>query len=155
MTGDQSTKVMNTKSILASKTVWVQVIAFLSTFIPAVGDWLRANPVEFVAALGAVNVLVRFITSGSITIFPGDTGTTTGTSGGTSLFIVCGTAAALMGSLPSCYTTVTTNTLPDGTKVTVTAKSSDPVAIKAALDAATLIVPVVEKLAVKQSTAKP
>ena len=80
-------------------------------------------------------------------------GITGGSSGGVNLLLMLVTAAAFMGALPSCTTTVTTNTLPDGTKVTVTAKSSDPVAIKAALDAATLIVPVVEQLATKQSTA--
>ena len=57
-------------------------------------------------------------------------------------------------ALAACTTTVTTNTLPDGTKVTVTAKSSDPVAIKAAMDAAQLIAPIVQAEIAKQS-AKP
>lgn len=51
----------------------------------------------------------------------------------------------------SCTTTTTTQLLPDGTKVVVVAKSSDPVAIKAALDAASIIAPVVEKLAIEQA----
>lgn len=51
----------------------------------------------------------------------------------------------------ACTVTTTTNTLPDGTKVVIVAKSSDPVAIKAALDAAAIITPVVERLAAKQS----
>lgn len=55
----------------------------------------------------------------------------------------------LIACLTGCSTVVTTNTLPDGTKVTVTAKSADPVAIRAALDAAAMIVPVVEALAEK------
>lgn len=53
--------------------------------------------------------------------------------------------------LSGCATTVTTNTLPDGTKVSVTAKSSDPVAIKAAMDAAILLLPIIESIATKQS----
>ena len=57
-------------------------------------------------------------------------------------------------ALASCTTTVTTNTLPDGTKVTVTSKSSDPVAIKAAMDTAQLIAPIVQAEIAKQS-AKP
>jgi len=57
-------------------------------------------------------------------------------------------------ALCACATTVTTSVLPDGTKVTVTAKSADPVAIKAALDSAAIIVAVVDNLAAKQS-AKP
>ena len=59
----------NSKNIIASKTLWVQVVAVVSTFIPAVGEFLRANPEGFVAALAAVNVLVRFATSGRVTLF--------------------------------------------------------------------------------------
>ena len=32
--------------------------------MPAVRDWFESNPVEFTAALGAVNVLLRFVTVG-------------------------------------------------------------------------------------------
>ena len=53
--------------------------------------------------------------------------------------------------LASCATVVTTNTLPDGTVVTVPAKSADPVAIKAALDAAVLISPIIDKLTAQQT----
>ena len=53
-------------------------------------------------------------------------------------------------ALCACTVTTTTNTLPDGTKVVVVAKSSDPVAIKAALTAAAIITPVVERIASKQ-----
>lgn len=60
--------------------------------------------------------------------------------------------AALVLVTSSCTTTTTTNLLPDGTKVVIVAKSSDPVAIKAALDAAAIIGPVVERLAAKQTT---
>jgi hypothetical protein len=55
-------------------------------------------------------------------------------------------------ALASCTTTVTTNTLPDGTVVTVKARSADPVAIKAALDAATLIQPTVDKIITQQNS---
>ena len=64
------------------------------------------------------------------------------------------TKLALLGlviALTSCVTTVTTNTLPDGTVVTVKARSADPVAIKAALDAATLIQPTVDKIIAQQN----
>lgn len=58
-----------------------------------------------------------------------------------------------IGLLQACSTTVTdtTNTLPDGTKVTttVTAKSSDPAAIAAAEQAAATLVPLIETLAKK------
>lgn len=54
-------------------------------------------------------------------------------------------------ALCSCTVTTTTSVLPDGTKVIVVAKSADPVAIRAAMDAAELITPVVEKLAIEQA----
>lgn len=56
------------KNILTSKTFWVQVAAFASTFVPAIGEWLRSNPEGFVGALAAVNVLVRFATAGRVTL---------------------------------------------------------------------------------------
>lgn len=52
----------------------------------------------------------------------------------------------------ACVTTVTTNTLPDGTVVTVKARSADPVAVKAALEAAALIQPTVDKIITQQNS---
>lgn len=60
------------KPFWQSKTVWLQVLALVCMFIPAVQAWVVKNPVEFVAVLGAVNTLVRWVTSGSISIFPPD-----------------------------------------------------------------------------------
>lgn len=57
------------KSILTSKTFWVQVVTFLSVFVPAVQQWLASNPEQFLGALAAVNVLVRFATKGKVTLF--------------------------------------------------------------------------------------
>lgn len=93
------------KSFLQSKTIWLQIVAVLCMFIPAVKGWFAANPVEFVAALGALNVLVRFCTSGKVTVFADATGSQS-QSGGTSgmtLLLACATAAGLgVLSLPSC-----------------------------------------------------
>lgn len=47
-----------------SRTLWINVAALLSLLVPAVRDWLAANPVEFTSALGAINVLLRFVTVG-------------------------------------------------------------------------------------------
>lgn len=47
-----------------SRTLWINVAALLSLLVPAVRDWLAANPVEFTSALGAINVLLRFVTLG-------------------------------------------------------------------------------------------
>lgn len=71
----------------------------------------------------------------------------TSQSGGTSgmtLLLACATAAGLgVLSLPSCATTVTQTTLPDGTVITVTAKASDADAISAAVAMSELILPII------------
>jgi hypothetical protein len=95
---------MNSKSIFLSKTFWVQIAAVVSLAVPAVREWLDANPEQFVAALAAVNVLVRFATSGKISILgagePEEPGSRPG--GPLPLWVLIGTAAALLGALPSC-----------------------------------------------------
>jgi hypothetical protein len=63
------TGTMNTKTIFKSKTFWIQALAVAAAFIPQVRAWVAANPVEFAAALAAVNVLVRFATSGKVNVF--------------------------------------------------------------------------------------
>lgn len=40
------------------------MVALLATLIPAVDDWLKANPTEFVSALAGLNIFVQFISSG-------------------------------------------------------------------------------------------
>lgn len=59
---------MKTKSFWKSKTLWVQVASLASAMLPPVQQWLTANPVEFVAALAAVNVVIRFVTSGRVAL---------------------------------------------------------------------------------------
>lgn len=59
---------MNKKPIYQSKTFWAQIVAVVSTTVPAVGDFIRENPEGFVAVLGALNVLVRFATKGGVTL---------------------------------------------------------------------------------------
>ena len=68
-----------------SRTFWVNLVALLSLIVPAVRDWLAANPVEFVSALGAVNVLLRFVTAGKYEIkeFPDDSEEEKETASGT------------------------------------------------------------------------
>ena len=69
MLGATRDPTMNTKSIVQSKTFWIQLIAFASAFFPPARAWMVANPETAVGALGALNIVVRFITSGKITIF--------------------------------------------------------------------------------------
>lgn len=56
------------KPFWTSKTFWLNTLALVSTLIPAVGEWVKANPVEFAQAMAAANVLLRFITSGKISL---------------------------------------------------------------------------------------
>lgn len=62
------------KTIFLSKTFWLQVIALAALLFPPVAAWMRSNPVEYLSALAAVNVLLRFATSGAVSILPGSTG---------------------------------------------------------------------------------
>jgi hypothetical protein len=87
---------MNTKTILLSKTFWLQVITLLSLLIPAVDVWVHKNPEQFVAVWAALNVIVRFVTSGKVSLISEDA------TGMARLMMLGGTAAALMTSLPSC-----------------------------------------------------
>lgn len=62
------------KTIFLSKTFWLQIVALLILIFPPVAAWMRANPVDYLAALAAVNVLLRFFTSGAVTILPASAG---------------------------------------------------------------------------------
>lgn len=55
---------MNTTPFYFSRTFWVNLVALLSLVLPDVRAWLDANPVEFGAALAALNVILKFITVG-------------------------------------------------------------------------------------------
>ena len=58
-------------------------------------------------------------------------------------------------ALTSCVTTVSTSTLPDGTKVTVTSKTADAASIAAAVAAAQTIAPIVDKMIDRQTPPTP
>ena len=91
------------KSILLSKTFWLQVVSVLSLMIPQVKAWLDTNPEQVLAVFAALNVLVRFISSGKVSIFSGDK-ENSGSAGGLSpcvLGIACAVGLAV-GGLPSC-----------------------------------------------------
>jgi len=95
-----------TKSFLLSKTFWVQVISVLSLLIPQVKSWLDTNPEQVLAVFAALNVLVRFISNGKVSIFSGDK-ENSGSAGGLSpcvLGIACAAGLAV-GGLPSCSPT--------------------------------------------------
>jgi len=55
-----------------SRTFYVNAAALLSLLLPAVREWLKNNPVDFVTALTGVNILLRFITYGKHQISSGN-----------------------------------------------------------------------------------
>lgn len=89
------------KSIFFSKTFWLQVVALVSAMFPVVQDWLVRNPVQFVAVLAALNVIVRFITSGKVSILD-DTPPVNGIGFWFSVAIGCVCGTALASGLVSC-----------------------------------------------------
>ena len=99
------------KNILLSKTFWVQIVALLVLVFPAVKSWFDSNPVEYLTALAAVNVLLRFVTRGAVSILPGATAGAepsecddeTGNSGGLLAWLPPAALAGLVGfSSPGC-----------------------------------------------------
>ena len=82
-TTPQQTKKTTTPWYL-SRTFWINLAALLSLLLPSVREWLENNPVDFVTALGGVNVLLRFITYGKhqISSDSDDSDTTSGDGGG-------------------------------------------------------------------------
>ena len=92
------------KTIFASKTFWVQVLALAMLLFPPVKAWLESNPVQYLAALSALNVLVRFFTSGAATILPGAGFLPDSESGGRlpAWLLLAGLGGAFGGALPAC-----------------------------------------------------
>lgn len=92
------------KSIFLSKTFWLQAAALLSLLFPPVKAWFDANPVEFVAALAALNVLLRFATSGKVSLTGGEDATGGSNGSGTigCVLVFATVGAAAVGTLPSC-----------------------------------------------------
>lgn len=70
-----------------SRTFYVNFVALLSLLLPSVREWLENNPVDFVTALGGVNVLLRFISYGKYQISSDndDSDTASGDGGGNEL----------------------------------------------------------------------
>ena len=55
-----------TKSILKSKTFWVNVLSFGATYIPG----LPIKPAVQVPLLAGVNILLRWVTKGPVSFIP-------------------------------------------------------------------------------------
>ena len=139
------------------------IVSYLSKFLSAIsmplsgaGIYLSGKGVVDLSDAAAVDAAGTSIATGLMVIAsaiisrllgkwltekPSASGGTGGTSGW-ALLLTCATAAGFVGALPSCATTVTRTTLPDGTFIEVTAKASDAVAIGAAVEMSRLILPI-------------
>lgn len=53
-----------TTPIYLSGVLWLTIVSLVAMIFPTAKEWLEANPVEVTSVLGAVNVILRFITSG-------------------------------------------------------------------------------------------
>jgi len=97
------------KNILRSVTFWVQLLAIAAALFPPVQAWIAANPVDFVSVLAAVNLIVRFVSSGKVILLTKAGENSGGPSGVASLLglgvIGMGTAAVALAALPSCSST--------------------------------------------------
>jgi hypothetical protein len=65
-----------------SKTVILNLVALVSLMLPPVREWLDGNTEQPLAALAALNLLVRFATQGKISLFPDDDGSAGGNATG-------------------------------------------------------------------------
>ena len=50
--------------IYLSGVLWLTIVSLVAMIFPSAKEWLEANPGEVASVLGAVNVILRFITSG-------------------------------------------------------------------------------------------
>lgn len=103
------------KTIFLSKTFWTQVLALAVMLFPEVRLWVSENPVEFTAAWAAINTLVRFATSGKVSLAGGGQVDAAGPLGGAGLLVIMGAAGLFLTALPSCGVPIrATVLLPEG-----------------------------------------
>ena len=57
------------KPLLKSKTLAVNIVIILGSFLPAVGEWVKANPADTLCLLGAVNIILRLATRAKVILW--------------------------------------------------------------------------------------
>lgn len=57
------------KTMLKSKTLAINIVIILASFVPAVGAWVQANPADTLCLLGAVNIILRLATKSRLALW--------------------------------------------------------------------------------------
>lgn len=57
------------KPLLKSRTIAVNIVIIIGSFIPPVGEWIKANPEDTLIMLGAVNIILRLITKERVVLW--------------------------------------------------------------------------------------
>jgi hypothetical protein len=57
-----------TKSVFASKTMAVNAVVLIASFIPSVRDWVQAHPETTMQVLAGAGVLLRWISKGKVNL---------------------------------------------------------------------------------------
>ena len=57
------------KTLFKSKTLIVNAVIALASFYPPVGEWVTSNPETSLQILAGLNLILRLITKGRITLF--------------------------------------------------------------------------------------
>lgn len=61
-----------TKSIFTSKTMAVNAVVLVASFVPSVRDWVQSHPDVTMQLLAAAGVLLRLVTKGKLDLFGSD-----------------------------------------------------------------------------------
>lgn len=57
------------KPIFTSKTAAVQAVVAIAAFVPAARDFVAQHPTEVLLGIAILNLVVRFVTKGRVTLF--------------------------------------------------------------------------------------
>lgn len=57
------------KTLFSSKTAAVQAVVAIAAFVPVARDFVAAHPQEVLLGLALINLAVRLISKGKVTIF--------------------------------------------------------------------------------------
>lgn len=59
---------MDNKSVLQSKTIWVNLIMAVAAFFPSVQTYISAHPELIPTAFAVLNILIRLVTKQGVEI---------------------------------------------------------------------------------------